>query len=109
MALETLRTKVRNISGARRYFGFLPPHGMWLEDGEEYTVDGDLSVRLAALPRPGKYRGFVSALEDGALVLVSSPSQHYYDATKDETVVLAVADAAVVIVDPEFGPYSSSQ
>lgn len=32
-----LETKVRNMTGKKATFGFLPPHGKTLAAGEEYT------------------------------------------------------------------------
>lgn len=41
------RTKITNNTGATRVFGFIPPHGVQLADGEDITVDGDLRTVLA--------------------------------------------------------------
>jgi hypothetical protein len=41
------RTLITNTSGGEKHFGFLPPHGVDLEDGEEHVVDGDLRTILA--------------------------------------------------------------
>ncbi len=109
MALQTLRTKVRNISGEEKYFSFLPPHGVTLAAGEERTFRGDLGTLLAGRSRKGKYEAFIHAQEEELLALVSTPSQHYYDPTLAQTVVLEVDNGAVTIIDPEAGPYSSSE
>jgi hypothetical protein len=52
------RTKVTNVSGAERHFGYLPPHGVTLAAWEEVTYDGDLRTslvsRLRARTQPAK-------------------------------------------------------
>lgn len=108
MALVTLSTVVNNTSGASRYFGFLGRHGVTLDAGEEFRISGDLIAKLSALPRKVKYNALVAELEAGNLALVSTPSQHYFDPTREETKILAVENGAVVIDDPEAGAYSSS-
>lgn len=42
-----MRTRFTNESGAERYFGYLPPHGITLGDGESVVFDGDLHTILA--------------------------------------------------------------
>jgi hypothetical protein len=42
------RTKITNNTGATRIFGFIPPHGVQLADGEDVTIDGDLRTILAS-------------------------------------------------------------
>lgn len=42
------RTVVENTSGQDgRYFGWIPPHGETLDDGEQVTLEGDLRTVLA--------------------------------------------------------------
>ena len=43
-----MKTTVQNTSGARRFFGYLPPHGRALSNGASVTLDGDLRTALAA-------------------------------------------------------------
>ena len=40
-------TRVTNISGATKHFGFIPPHGVDLDDAESVDVAGDLRTVLA--------------------------------------------------------------
>ena len=42
-----MRTTVTNNSGETRFLGYIPPHGVELEDAEDVTVDGDLRTVLA--------------------------------------------------------------
>lgn len=43
-----MKTLIENTSGAGRFFGYLPPHGRYLENSEDITIDGDLRSQLAA-------------------------------------------------------------
>lgn len=111
MAITCLQTKVRNMSGATKFFGFLGAHGKRLASGEEYTFTGDLVTRLSQPNfRTGarKLAAFEAAVNSGDLVIVSTPSQHYYDATLDVTKIITVANSVVNDVDPCWGAYSSS-
>lgn len=42
-----MKTKVINVSGAEKHFGFLPPHGRTMDSNEELEVDGDLRSVIA--------------------------------------------------------------
>lgn len=43
-----MRTRITNNSGAKRFFGFVPPHGKELEGGADVVIDGDLRTILGA-------------------------------------------------------------
>ena len=43
-----MRTKITNTSGAEQMFGFIPPHGASLADGEHTVLEGDLRTVLAS-------------------------------------------------------------
>lgn len=49
------QTQVQNISGATKFFGFLPPHGCQLTDEETVTIEGDLRTILSAGGGGGRY------------------------------------------------------
>lgn len=108
MATTCLHTRLRNISGSAKSFSFLPSHGVWLEDGEEWTFKGDLLAWLSVRGLERKLKSYLQALDDGQLALVSTPSQHFYDEELDETKVLEIVDGDFVAADPCWGPYSSS-
>jgi len=56
-------TKVINVSGASKFFGFLPPHGRTLASDGEVTLFGNLHTVLAGgLNRYGRERE-ITALE----------------------------------------------
>lgn len=43
-----MKTLLENTSGAGRFFGYIPPHGRYLANSEDITIDGDLRSALAA-------------------------------------------------------------
>ena len=42
-----MRTRFTNQSGATRFFGYLPPHGISLAAAESVVFEGDLATVLA--------------------------------------------------------------
>lgn len=48
-------TRVTNVSGASKFFGFLPPHGLTLANNAYVTLDGDLRTILGSGGRSGRY------------------------------------------------------
>jgi len=42
-----MKTEVTNISGATVYFGWIPPHGRRLHNGQKVDLHGDLRTNLA--------------------------------------------------------------
>ena len=42
-----MRTEITNISGEARHFGWIPPHGADLADGESVTIEGEFRTILA--------------------------------------------------------------
>lgn len=105
--LDCLHTTVRNMSGESRFYGFLPPHGQELSDGEELTVFGDLTDRVAHPYDGRRERAYQTAIDAG-LVIVKTPLVHLYDPVAAETKGLALEDGSLGIVDPCWGAYSSS-
>lgn len=103
-----LETKVRNMSGKAAIFGFLPPHGKKLAAGEEYVFFGSLTGLLQSITSKRKRASFVSAVKSGDLVVVSTPSPLFYDATLDVTKTIKVANNTISTSDPCGLAYSSS-
>jgi hypothetical protein len=108
-----LYSTLRNMSSVGRaegrFFGFLPPHGRRLQPCEEITVPGDMMSWFKRQTEHGRARrSFESALANGDLALVSSPSVHLFDATLDLTRILALDNNTLITVDPCWGSYSSS-
>ena len=46
--VDSLRTLIKNTSGATKTFSFIPPHGKRLADDEETSVLGDIVLRLSS-------------------------------------------------------------
>lgn len=107
MAATTFQTKVRNMAGHRKPFGYLGVHGKTLDDGQEFTVDGSL---LAQVTAKGKrhVQALLRDLERGDLVVVHTESPLFYDPTLDVTKALEVDNDTVGTTDPSWGAYSSS-
>jgi hypothetical protein len=58
-----MRTLVTNTSGAARFFGFIPPHGAQLANGDNVLLDGDLITVLASGLRRYSRKTEISALK----------------------------------------------
>lgn len=72
-----LYTVVRNISGQRRRFSFLPPHGRVLDPNQEFSIIGSLTdaiARLDVTPHRRKLKSFLKAVADGHLAVVRAPN-----------------------------------
>jgi hypothetical protein len=69
-----MKTKVINVTGEARHFGFLPPHGRDMAVDAELTLDGDLrSVIGSGMRRYGRGRELTAldeACEAGDICLV---------------------------------------
>ena len=65
-------TVVTNTSGATKYFGFLPPHGAELDNGERYVINSVNAMTIFDPYRDGPWRrtrvdAFTTAVDDGDL------------------------------------------
>lgn len=106
--ITCLQTKVRNMSGKEAFFGFLPPHGKRLASGEEYSYFGGVDTLYSSITKKRHRTALQNAVNNGKIVIVQTPTPHYYDATLDVTKILAVQNSVVNDVDPCWGDYSSS-
>lgn len=103
-----LYTTLRNTSGAAMYFGFLPPHGRTLDDGEEISVFGDVTSLFRGQPANNRAkRSFEAALDAGNLAIIKTPAVHLYDETLDQTKMLTLDNDSFAVADPCWGSYSS--
>lgn len=72
-----MRTTVTNNSGETRFFGYIPPHGVELEDGEDVTVDGDLRTTLAGgrnrYGRPQELEALDADVASGDVLVTETP------------------------------------
>lgn len=71
-----LYSTVKNTSGQRKKFGFLPPHGRELAAGEEFTVFGDIKQAIIRHERTEARRSIIAfeqALLRGDMEIISTP------------------------------------
>src|SRR5688572_21648783 len=76
-------TTIINTSGGRKYYSFLPPHGLTLEDGQSLTFTGEIADRLVPgwpyntdkrrPPNATKLKGLQDAEDRGELIIIRSP------------------------------------
>lgn len=73
---QCLYSTVKNTSGKRKTFGFLPPHGRTLDAGEEFAVFGNIQETLMRFDRGEARRSilaFEAALKRGDLEIIETP------------------------------------
>ena len=108
MSIDTscLYSTVKNTSGVTKVFGFLPPHGRTLADGEEFTVFGDIRQGLGGNQGPERSvqrrlnSAFEAAVESGDLEIVSTPNPIFQDLDSGVTQMLQLEDGSISAVDP---------
>jgi hypothetical protein len=109
MTLDCLHTVVKNMSGVEKYFGFLPPHGVKLADGEELAVAGDLVTRIASAKDADRsFPAFENALDNTDIVILHSPALFLFDTTIEATQQVRVRNRVVGTVEPCWGYFSES-
>lgn len=78
MLFDPIITRVRNVSGAPRFCGYLPPHGKLLADNEAVDIPGELySVLASGLNRYTRKRelaGLVADVYAGNITLEANMS-----------------------------------
>jgi len=79
MAVAGLYTTVKNVSGKTATFGFLGLHGKRLANNATFTVPGDLVAKLGNQRSQRQFKALEKALEQGTLVIVSSPAVYLTD------------------------------
>lgn len=98
-----LYSTVKNTSGAKKKFGFLPPHGVELDANEELTVFGNI---LEAVTRDERvtstrnHRALVAAMDRGDLVIVSTPAPILKDSVTGGTKMIGLASGTLSDIDP---------
>lgn len=96
---------VRNISGVRMVFGFLPPHGRELQINEQYTVFGNIIEAVAI--RDGGDRNtsqrhvtaLLGAVNRGELAIIQTPSIIILD-DSGKSVMLVMRNGVLGTDDP---------
>lgn len=98
-----LYSTVRNTSGSRKKFGFLPPHGRELAANEEFTVFGSVQesvIRGERVTSRRNIQGLEAAVERGDLEIVSTPSPIFEDTNGDPKMLHLNSLGALVVDDP---------
>lgn len=73
----SIQTRFSNISGAARYFGYLPPHGQDLAASQSILIKGDLLTLLAAKTDKQGLQSFIADENNGiALAVVHQGSSN---------------------------------
>ena len=99
-----LQTRVKNTSGKKLSFGFLPPHGRKLDVDEIVAIDGDLMARLFASPRANRLlKSLNAALANGDLAILESPATYVVDNTSNAVKVLDLNSGSLAAVNPCWG------
>ena len=99
-----LQTRVKNTSGKKLKFGFLPPHGRTLDIGEIIAIDGDLMARISASPKAGRMlKSLNAALTNGDLAILESPSTYVVDNTSNAVKVLDLNSGSLAVANPCWG------
>lgn len=101
-----LYSTVKNTSGKRMTFGFLPPHGRPLAINEEFTIFGD--ARQSMFGNRGSERSvarrditaFEDAMERGDLQIINTPSPILEDAVSGASKMLQLSSGSLSAVDP---------
>lgn len=107
MSMDTgcVYSTVKNTSGARKKFGFLPPHGRELAANEEFTVFGDIKVAVGS-QRGGRAEArrditaFEAAIARGDIQIIQTPAPILQDQTTGESRMLQLDNGTLSAVDP---------
>ena len=100
MQTGCLYTTIKNTSGRRKIFSFLPPHGMTLDAEEERSFMEFMSTLGAdagadAGSRARALKAFEDAVAAGDLQIVATPAVILVDQDNDDIVTIAVDDGVV--------------
>lgn len=95
--LSCLHTRVRNPTGARRFYAYLGPRGRHVDAGDEVTQSGSPESWCMRFQRVDDklVRALEYDLENGYLELMNTPKPVFYDEGADEPRVLRVHNGAV--------------
>lgn len=100
-----LFSTIKNTSGVRKKFGFLPPHGRELAADEEFTVFGNVleAVANANGDRATSRRhmiAFEAAIERGDIEILSTPAPILQDQTTGASKMLRLNSGTLGTLDP---------
>ncbi len=111
--LRCLYSTVKNTSGGRKKFGFLPPHGRELAANEEFTVYGDVREAIIRFERTEARRSiiaFENAIERRDITIISTPNPILEDhMAPNASKMIRLNGGVLGVVDPCWDfPQSSS-
>lgn len=99
-----LYSTVKNTSGRRKTFGFLPPHGRTLNSNEEFTLFGDIRESVFRHERTEGRRNVEAlekALRRGDMEIISTPGIILEDdSNPGSTKMLKLTNGTLGITDP---------
>lgn len=96
-----LYTTVKNISGAEATFGFLGLHGKRLANNATFTVPGDLVAKLGNQRSQRQFKALEKALDQGNLVIVSSPAVYLTDAADNSIDQVRLSSNTLGVTSPQ--------
>lgn len=103
MDTSCLYSTVKNQSGRRMIFGFLPPHSVALDNNEEFTVFGDVRQAIISGDRVTSRRNimaFEAAVERGDLEIKQTPSPILRDTATHNPKMLNLTSGTLSEIDP---------
>jgi hypothetical protein len=98
-----LYSQVKNVSGAARHFGYLPPHGRDLDANEEMLVWGSV---LEAVQRsvdrdgPRHYQALENDVATAVLEIRKLPNPILLDAGTEDMQMLEIINGEIRMVEP---------
>ncbi len=98
-----LYSTIKNTSGGRMKFGFLPPHGRELANNEEFTIFGDVREAIISGDRLASRRSilaFEAAIERGDLQIMQTPSIILRDTVTHNPKMFKLTSGTLTQVDP---------
>ena len=101
--MSCLFSTVKNTSGKKMKFGFLPPHGKELDTDEEYTIFGNVLEAVNRFERVTDKRnrdGLQRAIDNGDLLIVETPAPVLQDQTTLAVKVIQLDSGSLAAVDP---------
>ena len=102
--IRCLYSTVKNTSGGRKKFGFLPPHGRELAANEEFTVFGDIKEAIIRFERTEARRSiiaFENALVRGDLTIINTPNPIMEDdSNPGSTQMIRLRNGTLGVTDP---------
>ena len=101
--LDCLYSTVKNISGGKKTFGFLPPHGQSLVDDGTTTVFGNILDAVAnGFDRNTSRRSilaFESAIDNQLIEIISTPSP-ILKSSNGQSYMLTLTGTTLSVDDP---------